>query len=84
MTFTVRWILKGDETEMKLPAAREALQKAQEVMAEGAEDVSITNPVGETFDIDCFGLITKGMDDLSADRQLREASRARRRRGYRS
>jgi hypothetical protein len=63
MTFSVRWTLKGEKAEMKLPAAREALHKARELIAQGAEDVSITNPDGETFDIHCFGLITKGMDD---------------------
>ena len=44
-------------------SAKEALKKAQELMAEDAEDVTIVNPEGETFDIDYFGLITKGIED---------------------
>jgi hypothetical protein len=38
------------------------VQKAQEVMADGAEDISITNPEGKTFEIDYFTLVTKDMD----------------------
>jgi hypothetical protein len=38
------------------------VQKAQEVMADGAENISITNPEGETFNIDYFTLLTDGPD----------------------
>jgi hypothetical protein len=63
MTFTGTWTLKGDKTEMTLSSAREAVRKAQELMGESAEDVSITDPDGATSDIDYFGLITNGMED---------------------
>jgi putative transposase len=59
MPFTVNWNLKGDRYRIETATAKEALHRAQEALADGAEDVSITNPEGETFDIDYFGLITK-------------------------
>ena len=44
MPFTVKWRLQGETAQTEAPTAKEALHKAQEVMADGAEDISITNP----------------------------------------
>jgi hypothetical protein len=62
MLFIVKWRLQGETAQTEATTAKEALHKAQEVMADGAEDISITNPQGECFDIDYFGLITKTID----------------------
>jgi hypothetical protein len=62
MAFIVKWTLKGDKAQVETSTAKEALHKAQEVMGDGAEHISITNPEGECFDIDYFGLITKEID----------------------
>jgi hypothetical protein len=62
MPFILKWTLKGDKAQLETGTAAEAVQKAQEVLADGAEDISITNPEGETFDIDYFSLITADMD----------------------
>jgi hypothetical protein len=63
MPFIVRWALNGGKAQLETGTAKEAVQKAQEVMADGAEDISITNPEGETFEIDYFTLITKDSMD---------------------
>jgi hypothetical protein len=60
--FILRWAINGDKGQLEMDTAKEAVQKAQEVMADGAEDISITNPEGETFEIDYFTLVTKDMD----------------------
>jgi hypothetical protein len=60
--FILRWAINGDKAQLEMDTAKEAVQKAQEVMADGAEDISITNPEGETFEIDYFTLVTKDMD----------------------
>jgi hypothetical protein len=62
MPFIVKWRLRNEVDQTEATTATEAVHKAQEVMAEGAEDISITNPQGECFDIDYFGLITKTID----------------------
>jgi len=66
MPFIVKWRLRGETAQTEATTAKEALRKAQEVMADGAEDISITNPQGECFDIDYFGLITKTIDGDTA------------------
>ena len=45
MPFILRWALNGDKAQLDMGTAKEAVQKAQEVMADGAENISITNPV---------------------------------------
>jgi hypothetical protein len=62
MPFILRWALNGNRAQLETGTAKEAVQKAQEVMADGAEDISITNPEGKTFEIDYFTLVTKDMD----------------------
>jgi hypothetical protein len=66
MPFIVKWRLQGETAQTEATTAKEALYKAQEVMADGAEDISITNPQGQCFDIDYFGLITKTIDGDTA------------------
>jgi hypothetical protein len=66
LPFIVKWTLQGETAQTEATTAQEALHKAQEVMADGAEDISITNPQGECFDIDYFGLITKNLDGDTA------------------
>jgi hypothetical protein len=59
MPFVVKWTLKGDKAQIETRTAKEAVEKAQEVMGDGAEDITITNPKGECFEIDYFSLISK-------------------------
>jgi hypothetical protein len=44
MPFVVKWTLKGDKAQIETRTAKEAVEKAQEVMGDGAEDITITNP----------------------------------------
>ena len=62
MPFVVKGTLKGDKAHVETRTAKEAVAKAQELMADGAEDITITNPDGESFEIDYFSLITNQID----------------------